>query len=206
MVSTDELITLIALVLIAVFSSITAPILISARAQKQQQQENQRLEILHKQEKEEDWKRQDEVAARLAEKQVATVRETAETSAKLLAAQQATIARTDEVARLAAEANAVNSAKLDQIDAQAKQIHILVNSDMTAARQSELDQTRAMLVVLERVVALREAGVPPAESDVVAIGRAQARISELEQILADRLEQFQKAESEAAAATTPIAE
>jgi hypothetical protein len=116
----------------------------------------------------------------------------ADAASKLQAAQQETIARTNEVARLAAETARNQTAKLDQI-------HTLVNSDMTAARQSELDQHKAMLVVLQRVVSMAYAkGTDPDPADVQAIEQTRRRIDELEAILADRLIQFRQAEADIA--------
>jgi hypothetical protein len=101
------------------------------------------------------------------------------------------------VARLAAVATADQNAKLDQIDLQAKRIHTLVNSDMTAARQSELDQTRAMVVVLRRVIDLAQSRkTPPDQKDVVALEAAETRVVDLEGILADRLHQMHEVEAE----------
>lgn len=94
----------------------------------------------------------------------------------------------------AAAAAAVTDGKLNQI-------HTLVNSDMTAARQSELDQTRAMVIILKRVLALAAArGEKPNIADVAALERTQDRVEELEQILADRLSQFRLAEDQIAEA------
>ena len=110
-----------------------------------------------------------------------------------------TAAATEAVKDTLAEATAVTDRKLDQIDAQARRIHTLVNSDMTAARQSELDQTRATLVISRRIVALaRAGGDKPLTEDTDAIGRLESRVTELEQILADRLHQARIVEAEAA--------
>jgi hypothetical protein len=166
-------------------------------------------------EKREDYKRQDEVALRaqnaanalvtqqqqVASAAAALVKEVAaqaETAArKLQNAQQATIARTDEVARLAELRADRSDEKLDQIDLQARRIHTLVNSDMTAARQSELDTTRVIVAVLRRVIALaRDRGIQPDPKDVDALDAAERRAVELEQILADRLSQMRQVEAD----------
>lgn len=77
-----------------------------------------------------------------------------------------------EVARLAAEADARTTASL-------REIHILVNSDMTAARQQELVATQALLALLLRIQM-------PNDDDIKAITVTRARIFELQLILADR--------------------
>ena len=76
--------------------------------------------------KEEDYARQDVVAARLA-----TI-------------QSANIMRTEEVARVAALAN-------KNIAIQLKTIHTLVNSDMTAARTAERDSLKLLVIALKRI-------------------------------------------------------
>jgi len=129
------------------------------------------------------WDRDDKVAAKAAE-----------AARLLLAAQQESIARTDAVAAHVAAATASTDGKLDAI-------HTLVNSDMTAARQSELDQTRVTLVMLRKVVALdHAAGREPSDADLATIETTEARIEELQAILADRLAQQQAVEAEARAA------
>jgi hypothetical protein len=135
------------------------------------------------------WERDDKVA------------EQAEKAARLLlAAQQESIKRTDQVATHVSAATAATDAKLDAI-------HTLVNSDMTAARQSELDQTRVTLVMLRKVVALdHAAGRAPSEQDMATIETTEARITELQSILADRLEQQQAVEAEARAARLSLKE
>lgn len=145
---TATIVSLIAVAVGALFSSITAPLLLARRTERQQRSD--RLA---------DYERQDEVA-RLA--------------ARAVAAQA-------YQARLAGE-------KLDKI-------HTLVNSDMTAARQSELDQTRVLVAVLRRVVALSRQRGHQDLADVEALERASARAGELEAMLADRLHQLRESEA-----------
>jgi hypothetical protein len=137
-----------------------------------------------------DYARQDLVADRvaLAAKEVATVaREAAASAALLVKAQAETIARTDEVARLAAAADERIAAQLTALDEQGKKIHILVNSDMTAARTNERDQTRLTLLALKRVQGMSvKLGINSTIDEENAIAAAEKRILELDQILADR--------------------
>jgi hypothetical protein len=130
-----------------------------------------------------DYARQDAVADR-----VAAAANQADRAAKLLVKAQAeTIARTDEVAKLAADSDLRISDQLRAIDEQGKKIHILVNSDMTAARTNERDQTRLTLIALRRVQALSvKLGMPATDDENKAILDAEARIAELDRILADR--------------------
>jgi hypothetical protein len=115
--------------------------------------------------------------------------------------------RQDKVAQAAAQAAAIAqeqarqaALKLDDLSAQTQRIHTLVNSDMTAARQEELDQAESLIVVLQRVIQLaRDKGVMPDPADADALERTQRRRDQLELILADRLEQFHRSEAEAKA-------
>jgi hypothetical protein len=110
----------------------------------------------------------------------------------LAAAQKESIERTDEVARLAAERDT-------RMAEQLKDIHTLVNSDMTAARQSELDQTRLVLTMTEKVIALDEAaGRAASASDLEAVATAKDRVEELRVMLADRLAAQDKVERDQA--------
>jgi hypothetical protein len=135
----------------------------------------------------------------LAASQAKIADQAAKAASLLVAAQEETIRRTNEVADLVAERDAKQALKLEQIDAQAKRIHTLVNSDMTAARESERHQAQEMSVVLRRIVALAEShGLKPDQADVEALATAEARSTELDQILADRMAQQRIVEAEAA--------
>lgn len=112
-------------------------------------------------EKREDWARQDAVAAQAAQ------------AARLLLAE-------NEKVREAAEST---QQKLDVI-------HVLVNSNMTAAMQAELDATRRDLVSLREVARLNEeAGRPMTEDAGAVIAETEQRIAKLAADLRDRLEQ-----------------
>jgi hypothetical protein len=153
-----DVVSLVIVLVVAIFTSITAPIILARRTERQQRSD------------------------RLADYQ-----------------------RQDEVARLAAQAVEAQSSqaqaadwKLDSLARQAERIHTLVNSDMTAARQSELDQTRVLLAVLRRVVGLSKTrGQQPEPADLEALENAEARAAELERMLADRLHQLQESEAQA---------
>jgi hypothetical protein len=113
------------------------------------------------------------------------------------AARDATVAA-QQAARTAQDQAQDASVKLDDLSAQTQRIHTLVNSDMTAARQEELDQAESLIVVLQRVIQLdRDKGVMPDPADVDMLTRTQHRRDQLEQILADRMTQFRRSEQEA---------
>lgn len=127
-------------------------------------------------ERKEDRDERDEVAEKAAE------------AARLL------IVQTDKVAKAAAIAAADTKTQL-------KQIHTLVNSDMTAARQSELNLARELLLEKQGTLARdQEDRRPTSQEYLTAIDALKTHIVELEQILADRLVRMRAVETEAAAA------
>jgi CRISPR/Cas system CMR subunit Cmr4 (Cas7 group RAMP superfamily) len=135
-----------------------------------------RTERMHREDQLEQYRREDKVAAAAA--------------AAAAAAQAA--------ARLAQQQALEAATKMDDLSAQTQRIHTLVNSDMTAARQEELDQAESLIVVLERVIALaKDRVVLPDPSDLDALERTKRRRDQLEAILADRLAQFHASETEA---------
>jgi len=101
-----------------------------------------------RQEKAEDYARQDIVAARLVKQNAAV-----------------------------AESTKVVNNKLDVI-------HTLVNSNMTAAMQAELDARKETLVLLKAAH-----GLKPGEEGLVLIQKATEKIALLEATLSDRLKQ-----------------
>jgi D-arabinose 1-dehydrogenase-like Zn-dependent alcohol dehydrogenase len=67
-------------------------------------------------------------------------------------------------------------------------IHELVNSDKTAALQSELVALRGQVVLMKRVMALNEAAQLVTTSDEhAALTAVEARAAEIEAVVADRL-------------------
>ena len=140
--------------------------------------------------KKDEWKRQDdkEEAERTRHKEAT---EQTEKVADLVEVQT-------KVVKVVADASVETQEKLDRIEAQAKRIHLLVNSDMTAARQAELDQTRMTLVMLRRVIALGKArGVNPTEEDIEALEETKHRIDDLEVLISDRQAQDERLKKEA---------
>ena len=145
-------------IVIAIIATVVSPLLLAYATGRQRRKE-----------KIEDWAREDLVAVKAQE-----------AADRLLAAQEETIRRTDEVA-IQAETTATETKE------SLKEIHTLVNSDMTAARQNELTVTKALLVLMQKnVQGDKDAGLPPSESDLAAIDATEVRILELQQILNDR--------------------
>lgn len=109
-------------------------------------------------EKEQDYAREDAVASRAAE------------AARLLAV------NTEKVAETAQK----TSDKLDVI-------HGLVNSNMTAAIQAELDATAREAAMIQEVIDLKRAsGIEPAIEALAALDSARKKIAELTTGLAGR--------------------
>jgi hypothetical protein len=155
-------------ILVAVIVSVIAPTVLGLLTNHQR-----RIE------KREDWARQDQVAAE-ARRQQDEVAAQAQEAASLLLAQNAKVAASTEATQQ----------KLDVI-------HILVNSNMTAAMQAELDATRRDLVSLREVARLNEeAGRPLSTEARTAINETAARIAKLDADLSDRLKQTQIADKE----------
>jgi hypothetical protein len=172
--------------------------------------------------KRQDYERQDEVAARA--EQVATQAATA--AALLLEKQDQVAARTDAVAAQAAEAAALLLEKQDQVaertDAVAATllhaneevavaartsrdklagkldvIHTLVNSNLTAAIQSELVAIENQLVMMHEMVDLRKAaGQATSAGTLAAIGSLETHIEELRTQLAERKRQDELANAQ----------
>jgi hypothetical protein len=167
-VDTSSIISLILVGVVAIFTSITAPLILSHRTER-----------MHREDQLADYQRQDQVARE------------AKAAAEALLAQQVAAA---EAAR---ERDIESALMLGRINAQADRIHTLVNSDMTAARQEELDQAESTIVILERVInTARAKGIQPEAEDLEALEAARARRDRLEQILADRLHQLRESEAE----------
>jgi hypothetical protein len=201
-----------------------APIILLSRTDKRNREDRAEALAQHREDRDADWARQDQAAALLLAKQeeqaaaaakAATdlaasqkeIADKASEAAQLLAdAQAETIRRSEEVsaaaareAELAAQRDTANSLALQKIDAQAQRIHTLVNSDRTAAWQSQRDQTVVMVAVLRRVIALAESrGQAPDQQDVDALAIAERRVAELDAILADRQVQLRIVEAAAA--------
>lgn len=123
-------------------------------------------------EKQDDYVRQDAVAAQAAE------------AARLLSAAQAkTAARAEEVAALLGKNTATTNDKLDVI-------HHLVNSALTDAMASEHEAIQRSLVMMEEVVALKKAaGLTPTQETLGIIEATKIKIDELNSRLADRARQ-----------------
>lgn len=128
-------------------------------------------------ERQEDNDRQDQIAARV--EGAATLAATAATN--LAEAQAATIAAAELVAKKAAETDAAVTEKLEQI-------HGLVNSDMTAARHAERDAVRnAAAKARLNMSLMKRLAMPIPPEDVAALELLDARVEDLNNILADRL-------------------
>jgi len=139
-------------------------------------------------EKAEDWRRQDELADRVAKQAANVATQAAAAATLLLNAQKDTIARTDEVARQRVLSEKHVNEQLAIIQHGNEKIHTLVNSDMTAARTAERDAVKVTLIALKKVRALSiKLELPELPEEAEAIAAAEARITELDQILADRL-------------------
>jgi len=167
---------------------VVVPFFLVRQSARERREDLARQVAQHREDRDAEWARQDQVALK------------AERATVELAASQKRIAdQAETAANLAAERDAKVAGQLSRIDAQARRIHTLVNSDMTAARQSERDQAQAMITVLRKVITLaEERGLVPEESDIDALQAAEQRVVDLDRILADRMHQMRAVEEEAA--------
>lgn len=125
--------------------------------------------VAKKLEKEEDYKRQDEVAKKVAE---------AAEAAKKTAQSTELLAQSNQVIAEASKVQVVQMA----------QIHELVNSSYTAAKEGELAANKSMLALLEEMAVLLAAqGKPPSVRTTTLIESTVKKIHEIETELADRL-------------------
>lgn len=103
-------------------------------------------------------------------------------------------ARAAEVARALVENSGVTNTKLDVI-------HTLVNSNLTAAKESELSAIQRELVMMNEVISIKRAtGHEPSVEALSAIKVTEARIADLKQELVERAEATAKADAQTTAA------
>jgi hypothetical protein len=151
-----------------------------------------------KQDRQEDWARQDEVAARVTEaaRKTGEVADQAATAAKLLARENQKVAA----------ATLLTNDKIDAVAVQATQIHGLVNSAMSEEMRRNLESQESLLVVLEELQDVkRVAGVPTSADAAARIEATRATIAELKAALGDRFRATMRAEETAAAAAAAAA-
>jgi hypothetical protein len=136
--------------------------------------------VQRRKEKKQDYARQDAVADRLAARQDAIAAKAAEKAELLLDANE----RVAHTAMLTQE-------KLDVI-------HVLVNSNMTAAMQAELTAMEEVLAMrLELAEDRTAAGQQPRPELLAAITNARSKVAELRSALSDRMEQTKVADARA---------
>lgn len=139
---------------------------------------DRRREKARRAEKEQDWAREDAVAAKVQ----AAAGEIAQ-RAELLVASNA------EVAGVLAEAAEKTDAKLDALEKTTNTIHALVNSDMTKALHAQLIALRSQLVLLNNVQ-------PRTEEIHEQIADVRLQIGELEAVLEQRSKGAEEAAEE----------
>lgn len=122
------------------------------------------------QEKLQDWERQDQVATKVS-----------------------------EAAEKLAESNKIMTASAESTGRKLDVIHTLVNSNMTAALQGELNATLRELAMMQEVLALKsKSGLTPTPEALAAIQSAEKAIAELTTTLAERLSQAKLVEAQTA--------
>ena len=141
---------------------ILVPLYLVGRAEKDRREDALEAARLHREDREAEWRRQDALTAR------ATA-----AAERLLAAQE------EESARVV-RAHQETSDKLDVI-------HTLVNSNLTAAMQSEYEAIGRELIMMGEVLEMRRAaGQEPSPGALDAIAATEAKLGELDHALAER--------------------
>jgi hypothetical protein len=132
------------------FASVTAPLVLALVTGRQ-----------HRRDKEQDYARQDAVAAQAA-----------------------------EAARLLLESNEKAAEGVSETNQKLDVIHTLVNSNMTAAMESELGALTRELAMMREVIGLKEAaGRKPTPEALKEIERGRDKIAEVQAMLEDRRKQ-----------------
>lgn len=159
------IIAIVVSIITAVFASITAPLILAHRTER-----------MHREDRLADYERQDKVA-RAAER----------TAVDLIASQKRIADQAAEAAALLLAANERVARTAQVTNGKLDVIHTLVNSNMTAAMQSEYDATVRELAMMREVLALKQAagGSPGAEA-LTAITATEVKLAELAAALEDR--------------------
>jgi len=161
------IIAIVVSILTAVFASITAPLILAHRTER-----------MHREDRLADYERQDKVA-RAAE----------QTATDLIASQKKIADQASEAASLLLAANERVAQTAQVTNGKLDVIHTLVNSNMTAAMQSEYDATVRELAMMREVLELKEAaGREPGPEAQAAIAATEVKLAELAAALEDRAE------------------
>ena len=184
-----SVISLIAVAVVAIFSSITAPLILAHRTER-----------MHREDQLADYQRQDEVAKEAKE------------TAFAMAAQQDVIIRQQKDATEAARVRDGHAEKLaaavaKSVDDKLDVLHGLANSTLSAAIESELGALETSLAMMNEVIDLKKAaGIEPTREAIIAMQATEAKIAELRATLADRLNQAETIAGRAAVAVASAAD
>jgi len=155
---------------------VLVPVYLVGKANADRRDDNERADRMHREDREADWKRQDEVAERAEKAKLAVL------ESQRLISDQAT-----EAARLLLDTNKEVEKKQAETNGMLNVIHTLVNSNMTAAMQAEFDATQRELAMMKEVMALKgAAGLEPTPEVLAAISSTQDKLAELASALSDR--------------------
>jgi hypothetical protein len=191
------------LAFLGVLAAVVSPVLLSHfnnRALRQMKQEEARIRAadreaeakLRSEEKKEDWRRQDEVAAAAVSAAEMAAGKVAEAAADL----KRQNAKVSADAKAAADtADRILVMGTEQAKATA-QIHTLVNSNMTTTMEATLVAYRSNLASLKELAALRQdSGREPSTVALTAIEQQEEQIRLLESQLEKRAEATERADA-----------
>jgi len=168
-----------------------------------------------------EYKRQDDVAAALEVRQDASearadaaARRAVEVAEQAARAAELLLAANERVAEQSAAAAAANAAELAAIYAQGtsiqdqtRKIHVLVNSNMTEAKNAQLAALVQFAgVTHEMFDLLRKVGTEPTSRALAALTETEKTIGNLRAELSEREATTQLMEAEAATLTKPVVE
>jgi len=155
---------------------VVIPVLLVRNAESARREDQAEAARLHREDRDAEWARQDEIAARAAA-----------TAASIEAAQRGAAERADEAARLLIDNNERVAKSQLETNGRLDVIHTLVNSSMTAAMQSEFDAVTRELAMMREVVELKKAsGMEPSAAALAAVKTTEAKLNELAVTLEDR--------------------
>lgn len=138
-----------------------------------------------RQEKLDEYRRQDEVAKRAED-----------VSNSLQASQNKLTKQNDDAAKLLLATNNKVDEHARVQEAKLEQIHTLVNSNLTAEMQDRLAALKLVLVSLEEILTLKQTAAPdahPAEETVATVAATKIKIAELSKQIEDRIVQTKQA-------------
>jgi hypothetical protein len=174
----------------AVLVSVIAPVVYALITGYVKRTDDREQAAIRREEKEQDWARQDVVAAKVD----AAAKKAAETAKLLEAAQAVSIAAAEEVARLAAHNAKTTDTQLSALKEVADHTQTLVNSNLYAEMLARLGFMKGLHTQMQTTKTLAERTGDPTEEIDSSMEILSEEIEVLTEALADRRKQTELAE------------